>query len=262
VTNFRFTPGNAGNTPTPTITPIAATGYNQNMIISAANGSTNVTATMDGGTARTGDTYYESGITGFAAPQTGPPSPVSGVPHAGVPIGSAQDANHTFVFQPNGAGQNDAVMLDAANTTGTLTLTTPARYSALSFLVASGNGAGTINLTVHYAGGGTQTASIASPDWFNGGPIAVDANGRVNVALSDYNNLNNGQPRMFQEDLTLTNTGSNVTSIDFAWGGTGTNREAVFAISGTAVPEPSSLAFLSLGALGLVARRYRARRAA
>jgi hypothetical protein len=261
VTNFVFTPGAALATPVATITPVAATGYNQNMIISAANGSANVTATMDGGTARTGDTYYEAGVTQFNAPATGPPPPVSGVPQAGLTIGSANDANHTFVLQPNGAGQNDAVMLDSANTTGTLTLTTPARYSALSFLVANGNGASNINVTVHYAGGGTQSATISSPDWFNAGPIAIDANGRSDVNLDDFNNINNGQPRMFQEDLALTNTINNVTSIDFGWvsAGAGTNRSGIFGLSGTAVPvpEPSSLAFLSLGALGLLARRRR-----
>jgi hypothetical protein len=254
VTNFRFTPGNAPPTPVATITPIAATGYNQNMIISAAGGSANVTATIDGGTARTGDTFHEQGVN--------PTAPVSGVPQAGVPIGSAQDANHTFVLQPNGAGQNDAVMLDAANTTGSLTLTTPQRYSALSFLLASGNGAGTVGVTVNYAGGGTQSATINAPDWFNAGPIAVDANGRVNTALNDFNNVNNGQPRMFQQDLTLTDTLNNVLSVNFTWGGTGTNREAIFAISGALVPvpEPSSLGLLSVGAIGLLARRRRSAR--
>src|SRR5438093_5943555 len=122
-------------------------------------------------------------------------------------------------------------MLDSANTSGTLTLSTPARYSALSFLLTSGNGAGSVGVTINYAGGGTQSATISSPDWFNGGPIAVDANGRVNVALSDFNNVTNGQPRMFQQDLTLTNTTNNVVSIGFTWGGTGGNREAIFALS-------------------------------
>jgi hypothetical protein len=253
VTNFQFTPGAANATPVAAIKPIAATGYNQNMIVSAASGSANVTATMDGGTAKTGDTFYETGAN--------PGTNVSGVPRAGATIGSANDSNHTFVLQPNGAGQNDAVMLDSANTTGTLTLTTPAKFSTLSFLLSSGNGAGTINATIHYAGGGTQSAVLAAPDWFNGGPIAVDANGRVDVALDDFNNVNNGQPRMFQADLALTDTVDNVLSVDFGVAGTATNRGAVFGISGTAVPEPSSLALLSLGAFGLLVRRRRAARA-
>ena len=109
VTNFQYIPGNAPNTPVATITPIAATGYDQNMIISATNGSANTTATMDGGTGKSGDTFYEKGVNSG--------SNVAGVPQANVIIGSANDANHTFALQPNGPGQNDAVMLDSANPT-------------------------------------------------------------------------------------------------------------------------------------------------
>jgi len=63
------------------ITPIATTGYNQNMIISAANGSANTTATIDGGTAKTGNTFYEMGVN--------PNSNVAGVPLAGAAFGPA-----------------------------------------------------------------------------------------------------------------------------------------------------------------------------
>jgi hypothetical protein len=262
ITNFQFTPGGAVPTPVATITPLAATGYNQNMIISAVNGSANVTATMDGGTAKTGDTFYEMGITQFTAPQTGPPPVVSGVPKAGSVFGSGTDANHTFVLQPNGAGQNDAVMLDAANASGSLNLVNPNRFSTLSLLLSAGNGGGPINYSIRYAGGTTQTGTIPGPDWFNNTPIAWDANGRVDVALDDYNNVNDGNPRMYQDDITLTNTAANVLGIDFAYTGlpTGTDREAIFGISGQAVPEPSSLAFLTLGAAGFVIRRRRVAR--
>jgi hypothetical protein len=251
VTNFQFTPGAATPTPVAQITPVNATGYNQNMIISVASGSTNVTATMDGGTARTGDTFYERGVnTGASA---------AGVPAAGVSIGSANDANHSFVYQPNGQGQNDALMLDSSITTGALTLVNPKRYSVLSFLTSSGNGPSNINATINYAGGGTQVISIAAPDWFNGGPIAVDANGRVNTALSDFNNTTNGQPRMFQEDFNLTDTVDPVTGVSFSFGGTGGNREVIFGVSGQAVPEPASWALVTIGTIVLLAARKRAR---
>jgi hypothetical protein len=245
VTNFQYIPAGAINTPIAQITPVNATGYNQNMIISAANGSANTTATMDGGTGKGGDTFYERGVNGGAS----------------VIIGSANDANHTFILQPNGQGQNDAVMLDSANPTGALTLTSPKRYSVLSFLVSSGNGANNMNVTINYAGGGTQIASVAAPDWFNSGPIALAANGRVDTALDDFNATTNGQPRMFQEDLILTDTVDPVTSVGFTFGPTtqGNNRQVVFGISGQVVPEPASVALLIIGGIGLLLVRRRMR---
>src|SRR5262249_18736914 len=76
VTNFQFTPGTGAPTPVAGIRPLAATGYNQNMIIPASGSTANITATMDGGVARTGDTFYEVGAN--------PNSAVSGTPRAGV----------------------------------------------------------------------------------------------------------------------------------------------------------------------------------
>jgi hypothetical protein len=256
ISNFTFTPGAAISTP-PTFVPIGATGFNQNMIISAANGSTNITATMDGGTGKSGDTFYEIGANNSATRPTDP-APASGVPAPGV-FGSVTDAQHAFVLQPNGAGQNDAVMLDASNTAATLTLNSPAKYSALSFLVTSGNGASNFNVTIHHADGSTENVSVAAPDWFNAGPIAWYAQGRVDTGLDDWNQVLGTNPRMFQEDVTLTNLASNVTSIDFGFGGTGTNREVVFGISGTPVPvpEPSTVGLLSAMAAGWLVRRRR-----
>jgi hypothetical protein len=253
ITNFQFTPGAAGTTPVAKITPIAATGYNQNMVISAANGGANVTATMDDGTGKGGDTFYETGLAGTPN--------VSGVPKAGVVFGSGNDTNHTFVLQANGPGQNDAVMLDETHTAGTLSLSSPARYSVLSFLLAGGNGGAPIGVTIHYAGGGMQTGMLTSPDWFGNGALALAANGRDSVALNDLNAVNSGNPRLFQQDVMLADTLDNVLSVDFAWQGTIANGDhnGIFAISGQAIPEPSSLALLSLGAVGFLVRRLRSR---
>ena len=96
-----------------------------------------ITATMDGGTAKSGSTFYESGVNAGAPP--------TGLPAAGVVFGSANDANHTFTFQSY-SGPN-AVMMDTSNTSGNLTLTNPGAYSALSFLVSDGNGSTTFTAT-------------------------------------------------------------------------------------------------------------------
>jgi hypothetical protein len=262
VTNFHFTSGNATSTPVATITPIAATGYSQNVIVSKANGTANMTATIDEGTNKFANSFYEAG--------QNPNASAPGVPHAGV-FGSEADANHAFLLQPNGLGQNDAVMVDQTHTTGTLTLTTPVPYLQLSFLVAGSHGGANMGLTLHYAGGATQSATLNVQDWFNGtSTVAWDANGRVYVNSdgtinnsTGYANTDSGTPKMYQLDLTPTDMVDALQSISFTWQGSNGagDHEYVFGISGAAVPEPSTLMLLSsVGMSGLLIRRRAARR--
>jgi hypothetical protein len=254
ITNFQFTPGAAMATPVATITPIAATGWDQNMIVSATTGN-NLTASMDGGTAMTANNaFFEQGLNTV--------SPSTGVPKAGTIFGSATDSNHTFMLQPNGPGQNDAVLLDVADPTGSLSMTTPLPYSELSFLVAGANGGDAFTAVINFANGSSQTATLTAPDWFSNTPIAWDANGRVVATGNSYsfNNLSGGNPRLYQLDLALTDTTDAVDSISFTTGSTGTSnsREVIYGLSGTAVssvPEPTTLGVLALTALGLGRRR-------
>ncbi|MDB5354839.1 MAG: hypothetical protein JWN24_1292 [Phycisphaerales bacterium] len=249
ITNFTYTTGSAPAPPVAAFQPINAMGYNQNMIISKASGGSLVTATMDGGTAKTGNTFYELGV------NTG--SSATGLPAGGAIFGSANDANHVFKFQSYSG--NNAVMLDSSNTTGTLTLGGTTSYSALSFLLSEGNGGSTFNAVIHFVGAPDQTYTGIAPDWFNGSPIAFDANGRETLA-GGFGNVGSGNPRLYQADITLTDTTDPISSIDLSFVPTtnGTNRTAIFGLSGISTPEPASLSLMGLGALGLLARRRRA----
>ena len=269
VTNFQFTPSAANPTPTPTITPIPGlTGWDQNMIVSAANGIANMTATQDNGPA---------GITNLSSYNTGNNNSFAekgvdsgnggneGVPRAGVVFDSANDSNHSFVFQPNVPGQDDAVLLNKNITAGALSFIGNTAYSILSFLVSGGNGGANVSLTINYANGGIQTTTINVPDWFNGTnpPIAWAANGRVSAGPTagnlGYNNEDGGNPRLYQDDVTLSDTTDAVTGVSFTYAGstTGGNSAIIYGISGTAVPEPASFGLLALGTIGALARRRR-----
>jgi hypothetical protein len=225
------------------------------------------------------NTWYEQG-SNPSAPSTGLPS--------GTVVTSASNSNIRYQMPDFNSG-NDALLLDGSNTgnvsTGTLTFAFPLGPGPLSFsfLTSTGNaGSGTtLTLTLNLVGGGTfaVTPTITSPDWFNSTPVAINANGRV--SLGGYNNVNAGNPRLYDETVATGYTGAqgiSGISISAAFNNTSGNT-AIFAVSGSidgtnyfpmalntssfnqsivATPEPASFGLLGLAGLGLLARRRRA----
>ncbi len=209
--------------------PITVTGYNEDLVVEAAAGrpgplSGVTTATMDGGTNNTGSTFYE---TGYASP-----APDTGLPPAGSIVTNLSAPDHLYQLAPSYTA-NNAIRIDAALPAATLTPMAPVSVAGLSFLTAAGNGPVTLNYLVRHADGGTDSGSFTSPDWFNESPVAVVANGRVDVDSRTVNALYSGDPRLYAADIPLTHTTSPVTSIqlNFASGGAGAHA-AVFAVSG------------------------------
>jgi hypothetical protein len=232
-------------------TPIGVSGYTQDMVVEATApnppaGAT--TAAMDGGAGNTGNTYYEIGYNLSA--------PLTGVPLSGSTFVSQNDAEHTFTVGSYTA--SNAILVDGTNS-GTFNLTTPAPYSALSFLAATGSGNNTINYTVTYADATTFSGSFTANDWFGGSPVAWSASGRVDVGSGAFDAVNSGNPSWYQYDVTLGGDTTNITSVALSLA-SGGGHTGVFALSGvTSVPEPASLVLLGLGAVGmlLAARRRR-----
>jgi hypothetical protein len=212
-----------------------------------------VTASMDGGTAKTGNTWYEQGRNAAA--------PTTGLPHAGVATSTA-DVTASFLLAPYNA--NHALLLDSGITSGTLTLAAPAKYSALSLLTGSGNGSGTLRLTLQFTDTAppiTIAAPVTSPDWFNATPVAINANGRVVATTGVFANVSSGNPRLYQENVTLPAeaAGRELSAVNISWTGSGANtHSAIFALSGTLVPEPGAIGLLGLAAVAALTRRRRA----
>ena len=222
-------------------TPIAInpSSFNKDPVIEAAAPKTMsdaVNATMDGGTNKTGNTWFEVGYITNSVPVT------NGLP---VHNSTVTANNHTYIMPPDyhtncvimvgkGAGGGTPVQR-----TGRLTLTTPAAFSSLSFLNASGNGPVTVGYVVNYADTTTESNIFVSLDWFNAATRVYNCAGRVSVG-GGIQNLN-GVPAgaLFGADVPLGTPGVNVTSVDFYYvdsnGNTNNNGRAnIFAIAGSA----------------------------
>jgi len=236
--------------------PIAGSGYDQNVVVGVGETFTSapITATMDGGITKSGNTWYELGQN-TAAKTTGLPMGTT------FTVSSSATGLHTFQLQ--GVDTNNAICVGSSGTgggglglTGTFTLTTPAEYPAISFLASSGNGSANnnIDVTFHYAGSTTFSSTFSAGDWFGNTPVAYDANGRI--ASSGYANVSSGNPNLYYYDVTGLPTSSDLQSISFTFAGTGSNTHtAIMGISGgtAVVPEPSVLVLLGAGLLfGLV----------
>ena len=221
----------------PNFSPIGVTGFTDQGIISVAGGTGSVTATMDGGRAKTGDTWYERGYNTYNSST----ATSTGLPTSGSLFTSQANNAHTFKMQPYSG--NDVVLLNSntalGTNTGTFTLNTPGAYSALSFLTASGNGPSSFKVTITYADGAAQSTgiSVISPDWFNGTPSTWLSNGRATLAqtpgtIPDNINQTPQNPNLYEEDLILPDTTDPIASItmNYTQGG----NIMVFALSGVA----------------------------
>jgi hypothetical protein len=227
-------------------TPIAIdpSSYNQDPVIEATAPKSIaepsiVTHTADGGTNKTGNTWYE---VGYMTNSTG------------LPVHNSTFAtnNHTFQMAPDYHG--NCVFFVGHNQSSwtpiigpaTATLTTPAQFDHLSFLSGSGNGPCQVQYTIHYQGGGTEDGlvPITSYDWFDNTSVghafkAYDAFGRVGInGVIANQGTNAGE--IFYADVPVGNPSTTITSIDFQWYGNGTGRNPwsngrtfIFGVSGS-----------------------------
>ncbi len=238
---------------------------------------TTVTASMDGGTAKTGNTWYGLGVNTASA--------ASGLV-SGLVFGQS-DPLSTYLFQP-AAGLN-SLMLDNATKTGTITFGRPLSVTALSFAGSSGNGAGSVTPTLRFTDSTSDTlGAVTFGDWFNNTPRVETANGRIDVGANSFANVGSDNPRILAINLTLSaaDAAKTIRSIDLTWTGGTTVHTAIFGVSGDiaglghfsaipllaasfnqdmivglseVVPEPGTLALFSFGAIGLVVS-YRRKR--
>jgi hypothetical protein len=237
------------------LTPLAVSGFNQDVVVEAGavNDAANhylgaVTSTLDGGTSKTGATFYEKGL----------PGTIGGLPAGGASFVSQADPNGTFVLQS--ATGNNSLQLNSGNTSGTLTLASPKALSQLAVLATTGNGSyPSAPMTLHFSDGHADLVlAYSAPDWFGSEGAALADLDRVDASNGNPDNRT-GDPRVYETSLDLTQFGvqnnliSSIT-FDFGGGATGNGNTEIFAVSGAATPEPATLGLVMLGGLGLLGR--------
>lgn len=193
-----------------------------------------------------GDTFYEVGLNPGAA--------ATGLPINGGLFASALDSTHIYRLLPY---DDSNALVVGPGESDFLDFVTPAAYRELGILVASGDGTGSLSVTVNFADGTNQAFTITSPNWLStDADAAFIASGRVNLGSRAFN-TGATSARLYEQILnleTLGLDGKTVTDLDFLY--TGTGNAAIFAISGlVAIPEPSTAMLCGLVGLAAVARR-------
>ena len=246
-----------------TYNPVAISGYNADVVVEKSlNVSPNpllgvTTVTMDLGTNDPANTYnqvntwYEAGW--YKA------QPTSGFPAAGSTITSLNLPDHHYQM-PASYTANDCIFVDNGHTSANITIASPQTYSALSFLSCDANGTATNQAIMQYADGTSETNTFLSRDWFNNTPVAYYANGRMDLRTRAINNdpgrnaTAQGNPRLYEAQFALGNTGSPVTNILLRYlnPANSTTRVYIFAVSATAGAVPPIIASISLSTAAAV----------
>jgi hypothetical protein len=240
-----FVFGLAGSTgaTTPAFLPAPVVGYNADMVVEATaplhpNRIIATTASMDGGLANTGNTWYEQGYYRQF--------PATGLPQAGSTIFSIAQTNNSYLMPASYTAAN-AAYIDTNHPTANLTLANPATYTALSILSSDANGLVTNRCIMQYADGTSDTNTFVSQDWFNVNPYAFSTLGRVNLDNPAINNdpghTGTANPRLYEAQFGLNNTTSPLTNIllSFTGAASANGRMVVFSVSGATGPYPPIL---------------------
>jgi hypothetical protein len=209
--------------------PIEVTGFNQDMIVEA--GATRpaplmvTDASMDGGTANTGASWYEQGFN--------PRALTTGLPEAGTTLTNTSAPDHVYRMAESYTSTPNAALIDTTLPTATLTFATATGQSALSILASAGGGAVTLNYDIVHTDSSVQTGTIVIPDWFNATPFAYTTRGRVGVDSGVFSAVNTENPRLYSVDIAVERTTVPISQVTLTYA-SGNGHAGILALSGTA----------------------------
>lgn len=215
-----------------TYTPVAVTGFNNDVVAESGTNATAVTTTV---------LDLSNNILYSAAFATAN-GIIAGLPNNGVIVNGARsyqlaayNANNGLFLSANGAVPNTAA-------TGTLTLAAPASFSRISLLLFSTEGSTTLGFTLNFTDGTTAAGgNVTIQDWFNGGNAVISGFGRIaRAAAPPYvvDGATTNNPRFYRSDIPLacSNQSKLLQSVTITYlsggGSSFPTRACVMALSG------------------------------
>jgi gliding motility-associated-like protein len=214
-----------------TYTPLAVSGFTQDVVAESGTDATAVSSTVIDAT------QHVMYTANFAA--------INGISSGGV-VDNGNIVNGSYTWQMEPFAGNNALYLSngtVANTAiaGTLTLASPASFSGISLLVFSTEGNNTANVVLNFTDGTIANAgNFLITDWYDNLNPVYNAFGRiVRVAGPTYttDGAANGNGRMYKLDVNIpcASRPKLLQSVTISYvSGTLSGRILVFAVSGAA----------------------------
>jgi hypothetical protein len=221
-----------------TATPLEiSSGFNADLIADGSgSASGSASAPFDGGNVFYDSTYLSNH-----------PGGNSGV----FPSGGIVTGNSGNQYDLAAATGNNALRLLEGDTSGTLDLVSPAfSLASIYVLGSSADGPSLLDYTLNFAGGNTSSGSFTFADWFDPGQTG-EITGLSHVGLDDTYSWQGNVFSLYaaQIDVPLEDQALALQSISFTFADSGSTA-AIFALSATPAPEPSTLALAAMGGLG------------
>jgi hypothetical protein len=186
----------------------------------------------------------------------------------GLPVSGAVTMTNTgdqFQLQPYGGVDSAQWSTNATSgvSNGSISLTLPAganHYSTLAFLASSGaqSSVFTANITLNFSDATSSnfSGSLNVPDWVGAGGNA--ANAPVNGMNYYDSHVETGASVGLTETTISLSPADQLKQLSSITFGGGNGIDNVMAVSGTAVPEPASMAIIGIGVASLLRRRRHA----
>ena len=197
-------------------TAIGLTGFNQDLIAEGGytqNRALNyTTAIFDGDNAYAGHVMYCTNFRGNYNQSTAPPG--------GLPVNRTITSvnNTSIIYQLQPYNSSNVLLLNTANSIGTLALTMPQSYQLLSILATSAEGISSFTVRLNFIDSSYTDYAFTVPDWFDGTPYAIRNIGRVNARQYSTNtgeryddidgtgSTGGNNPRLYDCPITMTSS--------------------------------------------------------